>query len=346
MEQRNNDKKTNRREYNRLRKEKIKNEDPEKWKQIEDKRKQQMKVLREKKRAEKALVVVEKKKRGLRQVTIARRGRLEETLVPWWETFKPVLNRSYHLIMGFADQEDLEMQDKLLEEQGVRVHFGCRCASKQMLENTKDGPVAKKCKAVKKEFLNRKFHIAGHTHRHMLVTVPEELMLNMKNRNHSRIKWWKQLKDKKFKALTCEFHAKNTIHYLHCKKSQDTRDRQLGGFVKGTHVHYGFFDSFQDLLHPNSSCCPVHKDLNFLLHPEHDYVHCPCPVGKYKTETMVYIRSLPRYDTGTPQRDKQIRDIRDFKANLRRELGLGRQDSIPENPGDDVREDQHVEMNI
>lgn len=318
-------------EKERLRKLKIKTEDPEKWKRMEDKRKEQNRILREKKKAQKALVIVEKKTRGLRRVTIARRGRLEETLVPWWEEFKPVINRSYHLIMGFCDEEEIMDQDELLRENGVRVHFGCRCASKQLLESTKDGEVINKNvtnKRVRKEFLSRKFHVAGHTHRHMMVTLPEDLDNKVKNNNHTKIAWWKQLKDKKLKAFTCQKHAKNTIHYLHCKKSQDTRDRQIGGFVKGTHVHYSFFDSFQDLLHPQSSCCPVHKDLNYLLKPEHDYAHCSCPTGKYHTEITAYIRSLPRYETGTVERDRQIRGIRDFKLRLRNELGIGRRDSM------------------
>lgn len=331
-------------EKERLRKLKIKTEDPEKWKRMEEARYEKIKQLREKKRAEKKLTTVEKKKRGLQKQTIARRGRLEQILVPWWKEFKTRIGRSYHLIMGFADEEDVEKQDALMKQEGITVHFGCRCACKDMLENTKTGLVPKKCKIVKKEFLNRKFHIAGHTHRHMMITVPEELMLKMRNKHYSRITWWKQLNDKKFKAFTCEKHAKNTIHYLHCKKSQDVRNRQVGGFVKGTHVHYSFFDSFEDLLHPNSSCCPVHKDLNYLLKPEHDYDRCPCPTGRYKTETMMYIRSLPRYDFGTPQKEKQIRDIRDFKENLRKKLGIGRLDSIPEQEGDEVREDEHVEM--
>lgn len=215
----------------------------------------------------------------------------QPVMLEHWKTLtENRCNYVFHLIIGYNSVEDIAKQNELLIKMGMEQYSGCMC---------KD---------------NKNSDKGMHAHRHIIVHDTKRSGVANISREYPEVKQYSY----KFKAITCEFHLKNLIHYVHCVKSQDVRDRVNGGFNKGTHEHHSFFNSYEDIRHPVKGCSRVHCVLEIVLNPEHVYLKCKCPRGFYATETQAFIRTCPRVCIQEGEtKFKLIHEIRTYKKILR-----------------------------
>lgn len=225
------------------------------------------------------------------------------SLLPDWRIMKSKnCKNTFHAILHYEDEEDIEKQNQTLMNMNIRVFCGCKCEDRS----------------------NKKKSL--HFHRHMILFVEDDRLSNLfrqSKKDRFDAEWKKAFTKGKMIKITCEFHLKNVIHYVHCLKSQDVRDRKHGGFIKGTHIHHEFFNSYPDILHEPCSCGKIQNRLEKLLEPQHDFMSCVCPKGFYCTQAQSFIRSLPRIQSKEGDAFyRQIHEIRAYKKMLIQHLNI------------------------
>lgn len=249
-----------------------------------------------------------KKPRNTKMTKFVEENKNEDSqLMTVWNNLKNTNDKNvYHAIIGYTNKEQLEKQDKYLEQFDIYMGPGCFCKDTSKKKNS--------C----------------HLHRHILMRIDDDMLQDaIKNRHLHRNKGFKEvIPDSRFKLLTCQFHLKNVLHYVSCSKSADTRDRVNGGWSKGTHVHGNYFNKVECLMHNTKQCSCIQTKIERVCQPQHDYKLCECPRGFYKTSTHMFIRTLPKEEHGSNAYIKMCQKIRYYKKLCRASLGMRRQDSI------------------